>query len=149
MTFVSVAIADGGLYQFPHTHLNVTHKKMKGNNVIYGAIYVLHDDNFHIRTLDSFYLCSLSTLRRNHSLDLAHRVKQYVRPITFTSIDELSRLLYEEGESLQAEMYVANPKHPTTTRRIKRTPGLKYRQTNGILWTPFLQQLKGIRHGSQ
>jgi hypothetical protein len=146
MTFVSFAITDGGLYKFPHTHLNVVHKKMKGNNVVYGALYVLHDDNFHIRTLDSYYLCSLSTLRCNHNLDLSHRIKQEVRPITFSSIDQFSRLLYKEHEPILAEMYVANPKHPKTTQRTKHVPGLYYRQTNGLLWASYLQQLRGIQH---
>lgn len=149
MTFVSFAIADAGLYKYPHTYLNVTHKKMKGNSVVYGALYVLHDDGFHIRTLDGYYLSSLSTLRKNHDLDIAHRIKQHVRPITFSSVDELSRLLYKEHEQILAEMYVANPKHPETTKRTVKRKGFHYRQTNGILWKPFLEQLGELKHGSK
>lgn len=145
-TFVCFAILRGSLYKFKHTHLNVTHKKPVGNSAVYGAVYNLQDDFFHIRTLDAYHLCTKDALGRNHKKDFAHRVTEKVYPIMFKSIQDLDRLIYTEEDPIDVELYVANPNHPETIRRIKRTPGLAYRQYNGILAEPFIQQLEGIKH---
>lgn len=146
MTFVCFALIKGSLYSFPHTSLNVTHKKPFGNSVVYGAVYILHDDFFHIRTLDAYHLCTKEALGKNHKLDHAHRVQGQAFPIMFKSIEDLDRLIYNEESPIDVQLYIANPNHPTTTKRVKRTPGLTYRIYNGICEQAFIQQLEGIVH---
>lgn len=144
MTFISFAITKGQLYKFkPHT-LSVIDKKEHGNIVVYGGIYLLHDDSFHIRSLDALHNCSLSSLGKNHLLDEAHRVKIQAVPIRFDTLDDLDRLKYEENESITAEMYVANTKHPKINQRTNIKRGIRYRIVSGIDKEPFKQQYTGV-----
>lgn len=135
------------MYDFPHTKVNCTHKSFYGNNVVYGALYVLTDEFFHLRTLDAYHLCSLSSIGRNHDLDLTHRTKGPCTPIYFKSLDELDRLLYEEGQPIEAMYYVANPSHPTTQYRVRRITYANYRILNGIDVTNFKEQWRNVFNG--
>lgn len=146
MTFVCFAIFKGSLYRFPHTSLNVAHRKPSGNKAVYGAIYDLKDDFFHIRTLDAYHLCTKDALGKNHKLDHAHRVHSKVYPIMFKSIEDLDRLIYKEEEPIDVQLYIANPNHPTTIKRVRRISGLNYRIYNGINARALSQQLEGIVH---
>lgn len=146
LTFVCFAILRGSLYKFPHTSLNVTHKKPFGNSAVYGAVYILQDDYFHIRTLDAYHLCTKDALGDNHKLDHAHRLHVQVNPILFKTMEDLDRLIYDEMESIDVQAYVANPKHPTTNKRVRRNNGTNYRIYNGIVAQAFKQQHRGIAH---
>lgn len=135
LVFVSFAITDGRMYTYARSKQRtfvVKGLRKHSNSVVYGAIYALHDDEFHIRTLDSYYLCSLSALHRNHTLDVTHRVVQRVIPIKFDTLDELDRLLYRELEPIEVEMYVGNQAHPTILKRIQQKKHINYRILNGV-----------------
>lgn len=146
MTFVCFALLKGSLYRFPHTALNVTHKKPFGNSVVYGAVYIVHDAFFHIRTLDAYHLCTKDALGENHKFDHAHRVSGKVSPIMFKNLQELDRLIYVEDAPIDVQYYVANPKHPTTAERVRRRNGANYRIYHGIVPHAFQQQLEGIQN---
>lgn len=112
-----------------------------GNNVIYGCVYILKDDFFHFRTVDSFFNCSLSSLGRNHSLDINHRLQVEVTPISFDSIDEFERLMYKEMQPIRVEAYFGNLQHHTIQKRVNRTQKFNYRIKDGVFKQPFLKQL--------
>lgn len=67
---------------------------------------------------------------RNHIMDVHHRVSVNVKQISFTSIDELSRLMYAEGSTIPAQTYMGNINHNKVSQRLKaeRT----YRIIDGI-----------------
>lgn len=134
MEFICFAIADGRMYthEFKTNTFVAQGLRKHGNNKVYGAVYVLQDDYYHIRTLDSHYLCSMSVLHRNHALDLSHRIESEVIPITFDSLQELDRLLYNELEPIKVEMYVANLNHPKIKKRIEQKKSRNYRVVNGL-----------------
>lgn len=90
-----------------------------GNMLVYGAIFILRDFDFHIRTLDSYHICSMSTLMRNHKKDLHHRYKVLTTPITFDNLDDFSRLKYDEKKEIEAYAYFGNPNHHRIKPRVK------------------------------
>lgn len=92
--------------------------KQWGNNVVYGAIFVCHNLFFYKDILDAYNLCSMSTLQKNHHMDLSHRVELMATPINFSSLEDLSRLLYDEREPIKVQTYLANPNHPKIKQRI-------------------------------
>lgn len=134
MEFVCFAIADGRMYthEFKVNTFVAQGLKKHGNNKVYGAVYVLKDDFYHLRTLDSHYLCSMSVLHRNHTLDLSHRIIADVIPITFDSLQELDTLRYNELEPIKVEMYVGNLNHTKLKKRINQKRSRNYRVTNGV-----------------
>jgi hypothetical protein len=104
--------------------------KRWGNEMIYGALFLCKDFDFYARIFDAYHACSMSTLLRNHDLDLHHRMHVHVTPIYFKSLDELSRLKYREGEPVYVQTYLGNPKHPKIANRLNST--VSYRITDGI-----------------
>ena len=138
--FVCFAHTDGKMYRINGNTVVAKGVGSHGNSVVYGAIFALNDEYYHIRTLDALFNCSLSGLGKNHSLDMQHRRRELVTPIQFNSIDELSRLMYRELEPIEVEMYVANNTHPTIQKRIERTQKFNYRIKDGINKEPFLKQ---------
>ena len=136
------------MYRSPEGSFVVKDVGTHGNSVVYGAIYVLNDDYFHIRTLDGLYGCSKSIFGRNHQNDMTHRERAMVTPITFGSIDELNRLMYEELEPMEVEMYVGNKQHPTIKKRIERTQKFNYRIKNGVDEDAFLAEYRGLNNGT-
>ncbi len=76
------------------------------------------DFDFYARILDAYHVCSLSSMRQNHKIDVHHRVKVNVTPIYFTSLDELSRLKYTEGSNVFAQTYLGNPNHPKISQKL-------------------------------
>ena len=140
LDFVCFAHTDGKMYHCNGNTVVAKDVGSHGNSVVYGAVYALRDEYYHIRTLDALFNCSLSGLGRNHSLDVQHRRREVVTPIQFRSLDELSRLLYRELEPLEVDMYVANNTHPTIQKRITRTQKFNYRIKDGINKKSFLAQ---------
>lgn len=143
MDFVCFAHTDGKMYRYNGNTFLVKGVGSHGNSVVYGALYVLHDEYYHIRTLDALFNCSLSGLGRNHKLDMQHRQREVITPIQFDSLDELSRLLYRELESVEVEMYVANKEHPIVQKRIRQTQKYNFRIKDGINKPAFLAQWEG------
>ncbi len=102
------------------------------NSVVYGALFLCKDFDFYARILDSYHLCSLSTLLRNHPYDELHRTNVPVRPIYFNTLDELQYLKYIEGtDNIAAQTYIANIDHPKIKQRMN-TANNSHRITSGI-----------------
>lgn len=121
---------------FRHYHSNdvfaLQHKsRTYMNKYVYGALFELSDADFYVRNLDAYYTCSLSMLRRNHKLDLHHRVMQKVTPIHFNSIFDFTRLKYTQSESIEAFVYFGNILHKRIKNRLNKTHS--YRINDGVL----------------
>ena len=127
--------------------INIIQERTWGNNVTYGAVFLLDDFDYHIRTLDAHHLCSLSSLRRNHVLDTQHRVELHATPISFDTIDDLERLLYEEREPVLVQAYIGNLNHPRIHRRIKSTRS--ERIIDNIMGAQFLELHREVHNGRE
>ena len=145
LDFVCFAHTEGKMYRYNGNTVLAKDVGSHGNSVVYGAVYALRDEYYHIRTLDALFNCSLSGLGRNHSLDMQHRRREVVTPIHFRSLDELRRLMYRELEPIETDMYVANNTHPTIQKRIERTQKFNYRIKDGINKKPFLAQFGRVQ----
>lgn len=134
LEFITFGITEGRMYKHFRNESNfiipVDALKRWGNEVIYGGLFLCKDFDFYARILDAYHVCSMSTLLRNHDLDIHHRVEVDVRPIYFKTLDELKRLKYREGESVQATTYMGNLKHHKISRRLDKT--VSYRIIDGI-----------------
>ena len=134
LKFISFGITEGRMYRHFRNQSNfiipVDTLKRWGNEVIYGGLFLRKDFNFYARLLDAYHLCSLDRLKRNHDLDVHHRVEVDVTPIYFNTIDELARLKYREGTSIKAQTYMGNLKHNKITQRLNKT--VSYRIIDGI-----------------
>jgi hypothetical protein len=108
-------------------------KRAWGNDVVYGALFILNDFHFHIRSLDAYFGCSLSALHRNHTYDVHHRIITPATQITFSSVEEFCSLKYKESQPTRAYTYVGNPTHPNI---IKRTSS----RINGVRITDGLDK---------
>lgn len=86
-----------------------TLKKTKKYNKVYGALYILHNSEHSIRTLDAVMTCSKAFIGSNHKYDIMHRENMKLIPIHFKSIEDFLTLRYNEGDELDAIMYLANP----------------------------------------
>jgi hypothetical protein len=133
MEFIAFGLTEGKMYT--HFRQNDTFVlkntgKEWGNDVVYGALFLIHDFDFYARLLDANYTCSLSTLFKNHDLDLHHRLTTSITPIHFNTLDELARLQYREANKISAQMYFGNPKHPKIIQRQHHT--VSYRIVDGI-----------------
>lgn len=116
--------------------------RFRTDDVVYGALFLLSDADFYIQTIDSFMLCSRSILRKNHMKDQNHRITREVTPISFSSIDELDRLMYKENEKVNATLYVGNPIHPIISR-LSKARGYR-RITNGVNKEPLLKLIEEV-----
>jgi hypothetical protein len=149
LEFITFAIMEGVMYQqYRNTNTIVVRssKQRWGNDVVYGAVFLLRDFHFYSRALDAYYLCSLSTLRKNHINDLNHRMVTSVTPITFHTIEELETLRYQEKETIKVSTYVGNTKHPKLTKRV-HTPHTHYRLVDGVNKTAMQALLQEVLHG--
>lgn len=124
LVFINYALIEGKLYKyksFPHLNVPLGYNKNRDNRVIYGALYLCKDFDFYSKQLDAFFSCSLSALGSNHRFDLSHRVESDVTLIEFETLDQLSRLMYEEKATIKAEIYTCNTNHPKIKRYISDT----------------------------
>lgn len=146
LQFIAFAHIEGKLYHLPGKRgtFVANGDNSWGNNVVYGAIFLLQDFDFHIRTLDSMSLCSLSTLGRNHSLDMMHRLRVQATPIHFDSINELERLMYKETEPIEVQAYIGNLNHPKINHRVANRNSRYYRIIDGINADSFLQLYREV-----
>lgn len=123
LDFICFGITNGKLYKYfgnKDCFISQYHNNKEwSNSVVYGSIFLCNDFDFYSRILDSYHLCSLSTLYRNHSYDVQHRIDMLIRPIFFNTLDELASLKYRESEEgITTQMYIANLKNPKVNRRI-------------------------------
>lgn len=142
MHFISFAITDGQMFSTFGKHDTFVAKglRKRENSVVYGALFVMEDVHFHVRSLDSMLLCSKSSLGRNHSLDRNHRVVDNITLISFKTLDELNRLMYKERETIPVQMYVANTTHPDNKQRIHVKHHYSHRIMNGVHEKYFIEQ---------
>ena len=125
LVFVSFAFIEGKLYKYkkaPYLNMPLGYNKNRDNRVIYGALYFCKDFDFYSNQLDAFHSCSASKLGVNHPYDLCHRVEMPVTPIKFDTIDQFTRLMYQEKPEIMAEVYIGNTKHP----KIKKYTSTKF-----------------------
>lgn len=134
LDFICFATVDGKLYttEFGKNTFVAQGTRKHGNNKVYGALYVLSNPDYHLRTLDSHYLCSMSALHKNHNLDTMHRVVGRATPIRFSTLEELDRLMYEEMEEIDVQMYVGNLNNPKVKRRVEQKVNWNFRVMNGV-----------------
>ena len=147
LTFINFAIMPLHMYEGPYSKKStflLPHTRKETADVVYGAIFLLHDADYYIRTLDAYHLCSLSVMRRNHVLDTQHRIESTATPIAFSSIDELARLLYTEGEPARVSVYVGNPHQPIIQKCLRTT--VRRRVTSGVDRYPLTNLLKEVLH---
>ena len=144
MRFITFAIMRGKMYrQSGGNGIFITDQgRTWGNKVVYGSIYLLDEDDFYIRSLDAYHGCSLHTLRVNHSLDTQHRINTTVTPITFSTLEELSLLLYKERDEIAVQAYVGNLKHNKIKPRTLDNG--RHRITDGIYIEPYLKQYQEV-----
>ena len=147
LTFITFALTEANMYRHfrnESTFILPPIKRRWGNSVVYGAVFHVPDASFHFRVLDAYHLCSLSTLYRNHSKDVCHRVRSWVAPIRFSSLEELSRLQYIESARLEVQMYFGNPKHPRIVERLNKTNS--YRIQDGIDAKHFKELYEEVKY---
>lgn len=94
-------------------------KQHKGFDKVYAKLYVIQDE-FYMKQLDAYHRCSLSMLRKNHIMDLSHRVRVPCIPIAFDDINSFMNLDYEEGDTVQIQTYIANPYNELMKEMIKK-----------------------------
>jgi hypothetical protein len=147
LEFISFAFIDGRMYQ--HVQNKGTFvvqqgaKKPWGNDVVYGALFLLNDFHFHIRSLDAYHSCSLSALGRNHTYDLHHRELVSTTPITFPDEEHFCSLKYKERENQRAFVYVGNPTHPNIIKRTSsRISGVRI--VDGLDKTHYKELLREV-----
>lgn len=133
-TFICFGYVEGMLYKhYQHnqsTFLLLDSGYSYGSNVVYGALYHIEDYHFYVRQLDGFMRCSLASISSNHKLDLNHRVKTYITPIRFDSLDALDLLLYtEDNENFEVDVYVANLNHPDIKAKLRKR---SYKNSNRV-----------------
>lgn len=134
LEFVRFGISEGRMYKHYNNKstfiLPVNALKKWGNSVVYGGIFICKDFDYYCNILDAYHICSLSTLFRNHSCDLHHRVEVPVRPIHFSTLSELAHLKYKEGEPITLTTYLGNLKHPKIKQRLNNSKS--YRVIDGM-----------------
>lgn len=134
LEFIAFGITEGRMYKHFRNQSNfvipVDALKRWGNDVVYGGLFLCKDFDFYSRILDAYHVCSVSTLMKNHDMDIHHRIEVNVTPIFFDTIEELATLKYREGESIKAQTYMGNLKHPKISQRLDKT--VSYRIIDGI-----------------
>jgi hypothetical protein len=122
LQFVSFAYVEGKMYHHKQRKGTfVVRKNLRswGNDVVYGALFVLNDAHFYNRLLDSYQACSKSALLRNHSYDYHHRINAMATPIYFNDVEEFQSLRYREGEEVRCQMYVGNSNQPNINHQLQ------------------------------
>lgn len=115
------------------------------NRWVYGIVIDLPDEEFYLRILDSYMICSKSALRINHDKDIYHRKTLNATPILYDSLKDLSRLKYTELEPIPVETYVGNMLQPKLKKRISSRGGnsvFSYRVECGLSKCYFLDYFK-------
>ena len=146
LEFISFAITDGKMY----THYNDNGVFMMplgidkdwGNTKVYGALFVCKDISFYYSLLDAYHACSMYNLRRNHIMDMHHRVNIKATPIYFDNLEDMSRLKYREGVDIDAITYIGNINHSKIYKRFSITQS--NRIVDGILPKHYKKLYEGV-----
>lgn len=106
------AYINGQLYTINRTPVAIPIESIphpRGNNKIFGKLYVLDNLNEHqMRLLDAFYACVKTKFRFNHSTDLFHRVNVPIQIITTTNKYDLANQTYNLFSTIEGECYIGN-----------------------------------------
>lgn len=152
LNFISFAIVEGKMFK---NHggkgsftVGLDKVSCRNGTVTYGAIFALSDFNFYISVIDAYMNCSKSRLLRNHSMDMNHRKLLPVKPIVFTSLQHLSRLMYNENKPINVHVYMGNIDNAKVNRRIneKKTT---YKVKDGIDAINFKKLYKEVTNDKQ
>ena len=133
LIFVSYAFVHGKMYSLPRSTFVVELEDVKtwGNNVVYGAVYLVQDWEYFIDVLDAYHCCSKKRLHKNHKLDLMHRKTITATLINFDSFTSLEVLKYKEVGTVQTDAYFANMEHNRILKSIYH-PERRKRLSSGI-----------------
>ena len=107
-----------------------TLKKTRKYNKVYGALYILDNYEHTLRTLDALMTCSKSFLGENHKLDIRHREKIKATPIHFKSIEEFTKLKYNEKEEIDVITYLGNPQNELIKSHVLNS--VRNREVSGL-----------------
>lgn len=152
MTFVSFGIRPGKMYEeHQRRHTFIVEPNMRavtGSSVVYGSIWLLNDFHFYSDILDAYHTCSYARMRRNHAMDVNHRLIKRITPIQFASLEELASLRYKELPDVDAWAYQGNPNHP---KIIKSVYCIKhsYRVIDGVETNAFTKLFEEVTHERQ
>lgn len=105
-------------------------KKTKKYNKVYGALYILHNSEHSLRTLDAIMTCSKAFIGSNHKYDIMHRENVKVIPIHFKSVEDFLMMRYNEGEEVSAITYLANPINNVIKTNVLNT--VRNREVSGL-----------------
>lgn len=138
LVFVSFAyIFDVKMFQGYEDEITVVEyddiRRGYGNNKVYGAVYHLKQPEY-LRYLDAYSICSKSVLGANHIRDTNHRIKREAVLIQFETLDELSRLLYNEITTVEVETYIGNIEKEHISKRVEQP---RHRIPSGLLEDSF------------
>ena len=114
-------------------------RKTKGYNRVYGALYILHNSEHFLRTLDASLVCSKGIIGKNHILDVMHRTKQKATPIHFKTVEEFLKMKYNEGDGLDVITYIANPENELIKSNVVNT--VRNREVCGLDINNFINIL--------
>lgn len=124
LTFISFGYTSGRILRKPQEPKEtvLAYKPARTahhGDIAYGALFVLSDFEFHLQSLDALEH-STSTITSGVKEHYTTRSRATVTPIAFDTLEQFSRLLYTEKESVIAEVYYANPNHPKIINSIRR-----------------------------
>ena len=114
-------------------------RKTKGYNRVYGALYILHNSEHFLRTLDASLVCSRGIIGKNHKLDVMHRTKEKAIPIHFKTVEEFLKMKYNEGDGLDVITYIANPENELIKSNVINT--VRNREVCGLDINNFIDLL--------
>lgn len=134
LEFICFAYIKGvNMYDLKGTYIAIkenTLKKTKKYNKVYGALYILDMSEHYLRTLDAVMTCSKGFIGSNHKLDIRHREKIKATPIHFKTIEEFTKLKYNEGEELDVITYLANPQNELIKTNVLNS--VRNREVTGL-----------------
>lgn len=99
-------------------------------NKVYGALYILENTEYTLRTLDAIMTCSKSFVGYNHPRDIMHQHKAKARPIHFKTVEQFLKMKYNEGEELEVLTYFANPQNDFIRTNVLNT--VENREVSGL-----------------
>ena len=130
LEFVCFAYIEGAtMYRIKDNCVAIHKEKSKKYQRVYGALYILHNSEHSLRTLDAIMTCSKSFIGSNHRNDFMHRERIKAIPIQFKSIEDFLKMFYNEGEEINVITYMANPLNDVIKTYVKSS---KNKEISGL-----------------
>ena len=141
LEFIAFGYVEGKLYKKEKTAvLTKAKKSVRGNSVVYGAVFLCKRFDYYDRVLDGLFGCSMSALKKNHTKDFMHRVEESVTIIKFSTIRDLVYLNYKEVMVVNVQTWFANPMHKSYSTLTEK----HNRIVDGILAEDFYKLYKEV-----